>query len=142
MSGVPKEFVKNALAKGDYSLYPKADSCTAKWWSTFDRVRDNEGNTVAFVWCRCCLSLLAYDPRTIGTSSLSTHAKSCRATQPNSNHNIMTMFSGPTTSNVSVEAKHLVAEALDEMRATDIRSFEIVATSGWITATLPYPIHG
>ena len=77
MGGVSKEFVKNALEKGDYSFYPKFDSCTAEWWCTFNRIRDKEGNTVGFVQCHRCLSLLAYDPRKIGTSSLSTHAKSC-----------------------------------------------------------------
>ena len=65
MSDVSKEFVKNALAKGDYSLYPKSDWYTAEWWSTFDRIRDKEGNTMAFVQCHRCLSLLAYDPRDI-----------------------------------------------------------------------------
>ena len=75
MSGVSKELVEKALEKGDYSLYPKYDSCTAEWWSNFDRIRDKEGNTVAFVQCRRCLSLLAYDPRKIVTSSLSIHAK-------------------------------------------------------------------
>ena len=130
MSDVSKEFVKNALAKGDYSLYPISDSCTAEWWSTCDRIRDKEGNTAPFVQCRRCLSLLAYDPRKIGTSlSLSTHAKSRRATQPNSNHNTMTMFSGPTISNVSAETKCLVTKALAEMCAKDIPPFEIIAGS-------------
>ena len=131
MNDVSKEFVKNALAKGDYSLYPKSDSCTAEWWSTFDRTRDKEGNTVAFVQCRHCLSLFAYSPRKIGTSSLSTHAKSCRTTQPNSNHNIITIFSGPTTSNVFGEMEHLITEAVAEMCAKDTRRFEIVAGSGF-----------
>ena len=130
MSDVSKEFVKNAHAKGDYYLYPKFDSCTVEWWSTFDRIRDKEGNTVDFVQCHRCLSLLAYDPRKIGTSPPSTHAKSCRAAQPNSNHNIMTMFSGPTTSNVSAETKRLVTEALAEMCAKDVRPFEFVAGFG------------
>ena len=130
MSDVSKEFVKNTLAKSGYSLYPKFDSSTAEWWSIFDRIRDKEGNTVAFVQCRRCLSLLVYDPRKISTSSLSFHAKSRRATQPNSNHNIMMMFSGPTTSNVSAGMKRLVTEALAETCANDIRSFEIVAGSG------------
>ena len=67
-----------------------------------------------------------YSPMIQGTSSLSTHAKSCHATQPNSNHNIMTMFSGPTTFNVSAETKRLITEALAEMCAKDIRPFEIV----------------
>ena len=49
----------------------------------------------------------------------------------------MTMFSGPTTSNVSAETKRLVTEALAEMCAKDIRPFEIVAGSGKSTATLP-----
>ena len=91
MSGVSKEFVKNALAKSEYSLYLKYGSCTVERWSTFDPVRDKEGNTVAFVQCRRCLYLLAYDPRKIGTSSLSTHPKSCRATQLNSHHNMITV---------------------------------------------------
>ena len=65
-----------------------------------------------------------------GTSSLSTHAKSCRVTQSNSNHNIMTTSSGPTTSNVSTEMKRLVTEALAEICAKDIRPFEVVAGSG------------
>ena len=130
MSDISKEFVKNGLVKGDYSLYPKSDSCTAECCSTFDRVRDKEGNTVAFVQRRRCLSLLACDPSKIGTSSLSTHTNSCRATQPNNNHNIMKMFSDPTASNVSVETKRLVTEALTEMCVKDIRPFEIVAGSG------------
>ena len=52
MNDVSKEFVKNALAKGDYSLCPKSDSCTAEWWSTLDQISDKEGNTMAFVQCR------------------------------------------------------------------------------------------
>ena len=56
-----------------------------------DRIRDKEGNTVACVQCRRCLSLLTHDPRKIGTSSLSTHSKSCRATRPNSNPVITTL---------------------------------------------------
>ena len=75
---------------------------------------------MTFVQCRRCLSLFMYDPRKIGTSSLRTHAKSSRATQPNSNHNIMTMFSGPTTSSVFAETKRLVTEALPEMCTKDI----------------------
>ena len=65
MSGVSKEFVKKGLEKGDYSIYPKSDSCNAEWWSTFDRIRDKEGKTVAFVRCHRCLSLLAYDPKNL-----------------------------------------------------------------------------
>ena len=130
MSDVSKEFAKKALAKGDHSLYPKSDSCTTEWWFTFDRIRDIEGNTVAFVQCRRRLSLLPYDPRKIGTSLHSTHPKSCRATKPNNNHNIMTMFNGSTTSNVSAETKSLLTEALPEMFAKDIRPFEIIAGSG------------
>ena len=129
MNDVSKEFVKNALAKGDYSLYPKFDSCTAECCSTFDRIHDKEGNTMALIQCRHCLSLLVYDPRKIGTSSLSTHVKSCRATQPNSNHNIMTMFSGPITSNISAETKRLITEVLTKMCAKDIQPFEIVGGS-------------
>lgn len=63
MRGVSKEFVKKRLEKGNYSLYPQSNSCSAEWWSTFDRSRDKEEKTVAFVRCRCCLSLLAYDPK-------------------------------------------------------------------------------
>ena len=129
MSGVWKKFVKSALAKGDYSLYPKSDLYTAECCSTFDRVRDKEGNIVAFIQCHRCLSLLAYDPKKIGTSSLSTHATSSRVTGPNSFHNIMTMFSGPTTTNVSAEMKPLVTEALVEVCAKDVGPFEIVAGS-------------
>ena len=43
----------------------------------------------------------------------------------------MTMFSRPTTSNVSAETKRLITEALAEMCVKDIRSFEIVAGSGF-----------
>ena len=75
---------------------------------------------MAFVQCRRCLFLLAHDPRKIGTSLLSTHLKSCRATQPNNNHNIITMFSGPTTFSVFAETKRLVTEALAEICAKDM----------------------
>ena len=85
---------------------------------------------MAFVQCRRCFSLLLYDPRKIGTLSFSTHAKSCHATQPNSDHNFMMMFSGPTTSNVSGKTKRLATEALAEMCAKDIRPFETVAGAG------------
>ena len=37
MNDVSKEFVKNALAKGDYSLYSKSGAYTAEWWSTLIR---------------------------------------------------------------------------------------------------------
>ena len=56
---------------------------SAEWWSIFDRIRDDEGKIVGFVRCHRCFSLLTYDSKKTGTSSLSTHAKGCRAPLPN-----------------------------------------------------------
>lgn len=131
MNEISKEFVKKALEKGDFTLYSQPDSSGAKWWSRFHRIRDNEGRKVAFVQCNQCLTLLAYDSKKTGTSSLSTHAQSCRATRPNNNHNIVKMFSRPSTSTVSADMKRLVAESIAEMCAKDIRPFEIVSGPGF-----------
>lgn len=133
MNSISKETVIRALEKGDYSLYSKPDSAIAGWWEFFDRIRDEEEKIVPFVRCRRCCSLLAYDSKKTGTSSLSTHAKMCRAPPPNSNHNIATMFgrSTTTTSPVSADTKRLVSEALAQMCAEDMRPFEIVAGSGF-----------
>ena len=115
-----KSLLKMFLQKMIILFNRKSDWCTGECWSTFQRIRDKEGNTEAFVACRRCLSLLAYDRRKVGTSPLITDAKSCRATQPNSNHNITTMFSGPTISNISAEAIGIVTEALAEVCVKDI----------------------
>lgn len=131
MSGISKEALARALDKGDYSLHPKPDSASAEWWPIFDRIRDEEGKIVAFVRCRRCFSLLAYDSKKTGTSSLSTYAKTCRAPLPNSSRNIATMFGRSTISNVSADTKRLVTEALARMCAEDMRPFEIVTGSGF-----------
>jgi hypothetical protein len=132
MNTISKETVIRALEKGDYSLYSKSASATAVWWEFFDRIRNEEEKIVPFVRCRRCCSVLAFDSKKTGTSSLSTHAKMCRAPPPNSNHNIATMLGrSTTTSPVSADTKRLVSEALAQMCAEDIRPFEIVAGSGF-----------
>ena len=75
--------------------------------------------------------MLAYDQKKTGTSSLSSHAESCRVLQSENNQNIVQMLQRQTPSNVSAEMKRVVTEALAMMCATDIRPFEIAAGSGF-----------
>jgi Hermes transposase DNA-binding domain len=131
MTSISKEAVRRSLASGDYSLHPKSDSNSAEWWSAFDRIHDNENKLIPFVQCRRCLALLSYDPRKTGSSSLSSHVKSCRALTPTTSQNIATMFATQSTTNVSAETKRVVTEALAQMCAKDIRPFEIVKGAGF-----------
>ena len=131
MSGISKETITRALEKGDYSLSPKPDSATAQWWTCFDRIQDEERRFLNFVRCRRCSSLLAYDSKKTGSSSLRTHAKSCRIPPPNTTRSIITMLAQSTASNVSAETKRLATEALARLCAEDMRPFEIVNGSGF-----------
>ena len=131
MSSESKDFIKRAIEKGDYKICPKADTASAEWWSTFDRIRDTQGNLKPFVRCRRCLNLLAYDPRKTGTSSLSAHNKTCRATPPDSNQSIITMLERPQPATVSLETKRVLTDSLARLCAQDMRPFEIVIGGGF-----------
>lgn len=131
MTSMSKSEIKRLLDKGDYSRHPKSGSNLAVWWVNFDRICNAEGKYMGFVQCRHCSSLLAYDPKKTGTSTLSTHANGCRGPASHKSRNIATMLGRSTTATVSAETKRTATEALAELCARDMRPFDIVTGVGF-----------
>ena len=129
MSTVTKEGVKRALEKGLYTNCDRPSTCSANWWKNFTCIIDENKCSIPFVQCVRCKSLLAYDSRKNGTSTLKAHSNSCKIPASGTHHSIDRMLA--KSSNVSADTKRLVADACARFCAYDMRAFEIVNGRGF-----------
>ena len=86
------------------------------------RIKDDCYNIVPYVQCIQCRQLLAYDPKSSGTRSISFHAQSCKVVSLDSHQNIeRILMKSPTVSN---ETKKIFIDACIKFCFIDMRSWK------------------
>lgn len=123
-----KESIRIGLQTGKYVIFEKPQS-DASWWKNFGRIKDSDGQIVNYVQCVRCKILLAYEPKTTGSSTLKNHDSSCKITHSASTITIEKMLIKKT--NVPLNLKRLIVDACAKMCCYDLRPYEMVTGKGF-----------
>ncbi|CAF3591535.1 unnamed protein product [Rotaria sp. Silwood1] len=123
-----KEKIQKLLQIGEYTICDKPQS-SAPWWKHFNRIKDSNDKFLNYVQCVKCKKLLAYEPKNTGSSTLKSHASSCKFESGSATYSIENMLK--KNNDVPSDIKRLVTDACAKMCSYDMRPYETVSGKGF-----------
>ena len=121
--------VARKLADGEFKLREVSNSKSTAWLN-FGIVLDKENKDLDFVACKQCKHVLAYHGRKTGTTALTRHK--CKVAPSQTVLTALVKLLKPNAS-VSRATKDVITNACIDLVCQDLRPFDIVSGSGFIS---------